>query len=288
MKIIQYFKDNQSLFIATVVVLAVAIFGLVLIFILRKHLQKKRAYKEQLDTAKEALSNLPHSEAQNDLFLDPVLCEETKRSHEDTSEQGCDEENETVSDDDSFNDDRSDAVSVDDEIAVSTEVDVEVKEKEQAPDQAKDEQPKKEEKIQAEEKPKKFQPTRPAQKQAEKPVKYSGKWLIYVENDRYAANLVASNGEVLLRSESYSALSGVKSGIETIKNNVAKNNFAISVDKNDNFFFKLYSSSTRLLCISEGYSTKTACESAIESVKRFAKTAVIEVKKEEKPSVNEG
>lgn len=279
MKIIQYFKDNQNLFIATVVVCAVAIFGFVLIFILRKHLQKKRAYNEQLDTAKEALVNLPHSEAQNDLFLDPVLCEETKRSHEDTSTKRRDEEDEIASEDDC----NGDGVTVDDEIAVSSKEEV----KEQAPDQAKEE-PKKEEKNQTAEKPKKFQPTRPAQKQAEKPVKYSGKWLIYVENDRYAANLVASNGEVLLRSESYSALSGVKSGIETIKNNVAKNNFAISVDKNDNFFFKLYSSSTRLLCISEGYSTKTACESAIESVKRFAKTAVIEIKKDEKNSVNEG
>lgn len=129
----------------------------------------------------------------------------------------------------------------------------------------------------------KFRPTRSKQSQnSEKPTsKYAGKWLIYTENGKYAANLVASNGEVLLRSESYTALSGIKSGIETIKNNIAKNNFAISVDKNGNFFFKLYSSSTRLLCISEGYSTKAVCESAIESVKRFSQTAVLEIKKEE-------
>ncbi len=129
----------------------------------------------------------------------------------------------------------------------------------------------------------KFRPTRSKQSQNnEKPTnKYTGKWLVYTENGKYAANLVASNGEVLLRSESYTALSGIKSGIETIKNNIAKNNFAISVDKNGNFFFKLYSSSTRLLCISEGYSTKAVCESAIESVKRFSQTAVLEIKKEE-------
>lgn len=133
----------------------------------------------------------------------------------------------------------------------------------------------------------KFRPTRANYSAAQKPdgekpvVKYAGKWLIYVEDGKYAANLVASNGEVLLRSESYTALSGVKSGIETIKNNVAKNNFAISLDKNGNFFFKLYSSSTRLLCVSEGYSAKAVCESAVESVKRFAKTAVIEIKKDE-------
>ena len=111
--------------------------------------------------------------------------------------------------------------------------------------------------------------------------KYTGKWQIYSENGRYAANLVASNGEVLLRTESYSALSGIKSGIETIKNNIERDNFALSVDKNGNYFFKLFSSSTRLLCISEAYTTKAVCESAINSVKRFAKTAVIEVLKEE-------
>ncbi|MBQ2908514.1 MAG: YegP family protein, partial [Clostridia bacterium] len=111
--------------------------------------------------------------------------------------------------------------------------------------------------------------------------KYTGKWQIYSENGRYAANLVASNGEVLLRTESYSALSGIKSGIETIKNNIERDNFALSVDKNGNYFFKLFSSSTRLLCISEAYTTKAVCESAINSVKRFSKTAVIEVLKEE-------
>ena len=111
--------------------------------------------------------------------------------------------------------------------------------------------------------------------------KYTGKWQIYSENGRYAANLVASNGEVLLRTESYSALSGIKSGIETIKNNIERDNFALSVDKNGNYFFKLFSSSTRLLCISEAYTTKAVCESAINSVKRFSKTAVVEVLKEE-------
>ncbi len=105
--------------------------------------------------------------------------------------------------------------------------------------------------------------------------RYSGKWVIIEEGKRFSAELRASNAEILLRTESYTALSGIKSGIETVKNNVEKNNFAVSMDKNGNFFFKLYSSSTRLLCVSEGYSTKTACERAIESVKRFSKTAVI-------------
>ncbi|MGN0819990.1 MAG: YegP family protein [Christensenellaceae bacterium] len=116
-----------------------------------------------------------------------------------------------------------------------------------------------------------------AVKTEEKPeeTRYAGKWLIKKENGRFLAELTASNGEILLRTENYSALSGIKSGIETVKNNIAKDNIAISLDKNGNFFFKVYSSATRLLCISEGYSTKSSCERAIESVKRFSKTAVI-------------
>ncbi len=115
--------------------------------------------------------------------------------------------------------------------------------------------------------------------------RYSGKWIIYETDGAYTANLVASNGEVLLRSESYTALSGIKSGIETINKNIAKDNFAISIDKNGKYFFKLYSSSTRLLCISEVYGSKTLCENAIKSVKRFSETAVVvrhsEVEKED-------
>jgi len=111
--------------------------------------------------------------------------------------------------------------------------------------------------------------------------RYSGKWLITEEGGRYVATLLASNGEVLLRSESYSALSGVKSGIETINNNIRKNNFALSIDKKGKYFFKLYSSATRLLCISEVYKTRAMCERAIESVKRFSQTAVIVVDKKD-------
>jgi len=106
-------------------------------------------------------------------------------------------------------------------------------------------------------------------------VKYAGKWVIYKENDRFVADLKASNGEIMLSSESYTSLSGIKSGIETLKKNIASENYAINLDKNGNYVFKIFSTANRLLCIGEGYSTKDQCEKAFASVKRFAKTAVV-------------
>lgn len=289
MDLIQYFKDNQNLLLVTIIVCVIAIILFVGVILLRRYVRAKKAYKEQLESATEALSKLPHTEAQNHLFLDPELCEETRRDNQlavDSQEEPIKTEDACDSTD---TNDEIDGALNSDTAKTATTVSKNAETKSVTDDNKVQEEPKKQSSSkQTEVKNNKFVPTRPENKtQTEKPVKYSGKWLIYVDNGRYGANLVASNGEVLLRTETYTALSGIKSGIETIKNNVAKNNFAISLDKNGNYFFKLYSSSTRLLCISEGYSTKAVCESAIESVKRFAKTAVIEIKKEEQPADSE-
>lgn len=106
-------------------------------------------------------------------------------------------------------------------------------------------------------------------------IKYAGKWEIKQEDGRYFADLKASNGEIMLRTETYSSLSGTKSGIETLKKNIEMENYAINLDKNGNFVFKIFSTARRLLCIGEGYSTREQCEKAFGSVKRFSKTAKI-------------
>lgn len=108
--------------------------------------------------------------------------------------------------------------------------------------------------------------------------RYAGKWVIVTEDDgRLYAYLKASNGEKMLATEGYSSLSGIKSGIDTLKKNIQKDNYAINLDKNGNFVFKIFSGANRLLCVGEGYSTREQCEKAFASVKRFAATAVITV-----------
>lgn len=104
---------------------------------------------------------------------------------------------------------------------------------------------------------------------------YLGKWKIKDEDGRFYAELTASNGSILLRTEKYTSLSGVKNGIETIKKNIDNGNVVISLDKHGHYHFKLYSNTNRLICISEDYSSKAKCESGIESVKRFAQTPTI-------------
>ncbi len=113
------------------------------------------------------------------------------------------------------------------------------------------------------------------------PVKYAGKWEIVRDDTRYFAYLKASNGEKMLATESYTSLSGIKSGIDTLKKNIEKENYAINLDKNGNFVFKIFSTANRLLCVGEGYSTREQCEKAFASVKRFSKTAKIVVAEQE-------
>ena len=104
---------------------------------------------------------------------------------------------------------------------------------------------------------------------------YFGKWKIKQDDGKYFAELIASNGGVLLTTEPYTTLTGLKNGIETIKKNINEGNFTINSDKYGHFRFKLYSKLNRIICISEDYSSKAKCEKGIESVKRFAKDAYI-------------
>lgn len=108
-----------------------------------------------------------------------------------------------------------------------------------------------------------------------KPLKDT-EWKIYSEGRTYYAILFGAQGEILLRSPCYTALSGVKSAIESIKKNLANRNFALSVGEGGKFFFKLYSSSTRLLCISETYSTADDCLAAAEQAVMCCNAPVVQ------------
>ena len=104
---------------------------------------------------------------------------------------------------------------------------------------------------------------------------YSGKWKIVEDEEGFFAILTASNGGALLKTEKYKSISNVRNGIETVKKNIEIGNFAISVDKQGHYRYKLFNSSNRLICVSEDYSSKAKCERGIESVKRFAQTATV-------------
>ena len=104
---------------------------------------------------------------------------------------------------------------------------------------------------------------------------YSGKWKINKIDDMYIASLYASNGEMLLSSESYQSYSSAKTAIGGIRNNGLEGNFIIDCDKNGRYYFKLRNAQKSTLCVSETYAQLASCQSAIDSVRRFLRTAKI-------------
>lgn len=114
----------------------------------------------------------------------------------------------------------------------------------------------------------------PGQDEAYTPRKNSGKWAISeLDDETFIAQLFASNGELLLSSESYASYSSAKDAVENITQNGLNGNFIIDSDKKGRFFFKIRNAQKLTLCVGETYSQLTACQSAIESVFGFLKTA---------------
>mgnify|MGYP002521820710 CR=1 FL=1 len=103
--------------------------------------------------------------------------------------------------------------------------------------------------------------------------KYSGKWIIKEEDGEYTAELHASNGELLLSSESYASYASAKDAIDNIRQNGIAGNFIVDSDKKGRYFFKLRNATKVTLCVGETYSQLQACLSAIDSVRSFLKTA---------------
>ena len=114
----------------------------------------------------------------------------------------------------------------------------------------------------------------PMQDETYVPRKNSGKWVISkLDDETYFAQLFASNGELLLSSESYASYSSAKDAVENITQNGLNGNFIIDSDKKGRYFFKIRNAQKLTLCVGETYSQLTACQSAIESVFGFLKTA---------------
>ena len=86
----------------------------------------------------------------------------------------------------------------------------------------------------------------------------------------FVAELYTDDEILLIKSQRYSAFSDAKQSIETLKKNIEGNNFTVAVNKNGEFYFKLFSPSGRLICCGEPCKTRDDCKLAIEAVKRIA------------------
>lgn len=117
------------------------------------------------------------------------------------------------------------------------------------------------------------EPVEPPVKEKVEPEKsenrYVGKYEVFPEAGFFKYRLKASNGEILIVSQGYSARTGATNGIDTLKRNIETGTFEIYTDKNDFSQFAIKGNAGRIIALGEFYESKKRCESAIESVKRF-------------------
>ncbi len=125
-----------------------------------------------------------------------------------------------------------------------------------------------------------------------------GKFVIQDAKNGVKFNLKAGNGEVILTSETYTALAGCKNGIESVRKNAAaaaledqtvegfakeKNpKFEVYKDKAGEFRFRLKAGNGEIIGVGEGYKKKDSCLNGIESIRKNAPDAEIEDKRENK------
>jgi uncharacterized protein YegP (UPF0339 family) len=96
-------------------------------------------------------------------------------------------------------------------------------------------------------------------------------------SDQFRFNLKASNGEIILTSESYKTKSGAENGIASVKKNAPDDNrYERRTSTSNQPYFVLKAANGESIGKSEMYSSTTAMENGIASVKRNAPDAKID------------
>ena len=104
-------------------------------------------------------------------------------------------------------------------------------------------------------------------------------------------NLVAGNGQVIGTSQTYKSDSGLKNGIESVRENApiaaiedqtvegfkeqASPKFEVYLDKGGEYRFRLLAKNGQNILASEGYAGKDGCLNGIESVRKNAPDAEV-------------
>lgn len=97
------------------------------------------------------------------------------------------------------------------------------------------------------------------------------------KSGQFKFDLKASNGQVILSSETYKAKASCKNGIHSVQKNAEDDRrFERKVARNGSPYFNLKASNGQIIGTSEMYSGTTAMENGIASVKTNAADAVVE------------
>jgi uncharacterized protein YegP (UPF0339 family) len=93
---------------------------------------------------------------------------------------------------------------------------------------------------------------------------------------QYSFNLLAGNGEVILRSEQYEAEASAKNGIASVQKNCGDDSRYEKKDSsNDKFYFNLKAANHQIIGTSQMYKTAANRDGGIESVKKNGTTTTI-------------
>lgn len=96
------------------------------------------------------------------------------------------------------------------------------------------------------------------------------------DNGQYHFHLKASNGEIILTSELYTAKGGASAGIESVKTNARDDRrYERRASRSGEPFFVLTAANHSVIGTSQMYSSVSAMEKGIESVKHSAHQAEI-------------
>ena len=103
----------------------------------------------------------------------------------------------------------------------------------------------------------------------------SGKFEIKkAKNGQFHFNLKATNGEIILSSETYTTKSNAKKGIESVRRNAeSESQFARLESRNKKPYFVLKARNNQVIGQSEMYETARARDNGIKSVTKNAPAA---------------
>jgi uncharacterized protein YegP (UPF0339 family) len=95
---------------------------------------------------------------------------------------------------------------------------------------------------------------------------------------KFVFNLKASNGRVILTSQTYARKAGALEGIESVRRHAVEDAFfERKLSKQNEPYFVLKASNTQIIATSQMYAAPSSMEQGIASVKANAPEAVIEV-----------
>ena len=118
----------------------------------------------------------------------------------------------------------------------------------------------------------------------------AGKFEIKSTDSAFRFNLLATNGQVIATSQSYSGLDSCKNGIESVRKNCAAHvedqtkegfetlthpKYEVYTDKAGEFRFRLKAKNGEIIVTGEGYKAKASCLNGIDSIGRNAPEAAV-------------